>query len=282
MELKTLLIATLFYYKTYGISNENDLTNKFVAEFCVRHELSNILYLCQNCQNYGLKNMYKNITIASKSVKKNNENETLKILQKSFKKSSTLIVIFNDTQIEIIKNIFQARNEGNKEFLLLENNRNLKLRNLQMDLDDDIFIFESLPNRKIQIKEVYKLTSVKNVRENDFTVQMDFYGFWDFYHGFSTPFVAKWDRRSDWRGLQLIVSTLPDTPFVMETVRKDGKLEFNGGTYPEVFLTLQNYFNFTYEIVEPKDGNYGTFDEDLQEWNGMINMTKNREIDASN
>ena len=274
MVLKTLLIFNVF---TFGICN--DLTNKFVAEFCVRHELSNILYLCQNCRNYGLKNMYRNMTIASKNIKKN---DNLDFLQKCFKKSSDLIVIFNNTQSEIIKNIFQARNEENKEFLLLEQNKNLNLKNLRMDLDDDIFIFEKLPNQKIKIQEVYKLTNVKNYHGNKLTIKLDFYGFWDFYHGFSTPFEAKWDRRSNWSGLHFTVSTLPDTPFVMETVTKNGKLEFNGGTYPEVFLTLQNYFNFTYEIIEPPDGNYGTFDEDLQEWNGMINMTKNREIDASN
>ena len=62
---------------------------------------------------------------------------------------------------------------------------------------------------------------------------------------------------------------------------KKGKLEFNGGTYPEVFLTLQNYFNFTYEIIEPPDGNYGTFDEDLQDLSrdrGMraIGLTRER------
>ena len=46
-------------------------------------------------------------------------------------------------------------------------------------------------------------------------------------------------------------------------------------------LYFQNHFNFTYEIVPPPDGNYGIFDEKTQQWNGMIRMAKDRQIDAS-
>ena len=44
-------------------------------------------------------------------------------------------------------------------------------------------------------------------------------------------------------------------------------------------LLFQAQLNFTYEIILPPDGKYGTVDENGV-WNGMVKMTMENDIDA--
>ena len=151
-------------------------------------------------------------------------------------------------------------------------------------MDDDFYIFDDKNAKKIDVYEVYKITSgLENAPMRTARLKIGLFGSWtpDYLNGFNISEILKWERRNDLRELHLKITSLSDVPYVSPFVKDSGgNVEFNGGIYIDIFKVIQAQLNFTYEIVLPSDGSYGILD-DNGEWNGMVKMVKDREVDAS-
>ena len=62
-----------------------------ISDFYYRHELTNVLFVCENCKTKSIEKFYKNYQTASIELDKK-----LSIIELASKKTD-LIVIFNDT-----------------------------------------------------------------------------------------------------------------------------------------------------------------------------------------
>ena len=95
---------------------------------------------------------------------------------------------------------------------------------------------------------------------------------WKLLKGFDTT-------QSKLQGLQLTVATLP--AMKITTKSKINGSAIYSGLYIDYLNLLADDLNFTYSIVEPEDGVYGSdFDGDGQ-WNGIIGMAQRGEIDIN-
>ncbi|TRY79477.1 hypothetical protein TCAL_06562, partial [Tigriopus californicus] len=54
-----------------------------------------------------------------------------------------------------------------------------------------------------------------------------------------------------------------------------------GGMFADVFFNLQEILNFTFQVTQPPDGEWGAILGESQGWSGMIGMLQNKEIDMA-
>jgi len=52
------------------------------------------------------------------------------------------------------------------------------------------------------------------------------------------------------------------------------------GLFADIFHSLQSSLNFTYDLTQPEDGEFGTvIDEELGTWSGFVGQLQREEID---
>ena len=95
-----------------------------------------------------------------------------------------------------------------------------------------------------------------------------------------------WRRRRDLMGTSISVATLTAEPFLFEISQKDlEKYPYqkahsvamaNGmaltGLYADLLGQLMNTLNFTVDIKQAPDGEYGSFDNGSHTWSGLVGM----------
>ena len=174
---------------------------------------------------------------------------------------------------------FNQRKRNNKEYWLLDTtslntiNKETKddLKNLKLDLDDDLFWFE-YSSQGIELYEVYRIA------ENlDITVKS--FGSWSIDKGLTSPIYGKWIRRRNMHGAKLKVMTNLSPPYVTEMIPTGSPGEFEmKGMYAEVFFALQYILNFTFVLSKPPDGQWGALQSDGT-WTGMIRELQDERTD---
>ncbi|XP_069104062.1 glutamate receptor ionotropic, delta-1-like isoform X1 [Argopecten irradians] len=76
-----------------------------------------------------------------------------------------------------------------------------------------------------------------------------------------------------WNGRNMLVATLQWDPFVM----KNGNNSYEGLCF-DIFNEIATRFNFTYDVIEPPDGDWG-LELDNGSWSGVVGMLQRKEID---
>ncbi|KAL3861017.1 hypothetical protein ACJMK2_007110 [Sinanodonta woodiana] len=76
---------------------------------------------------------------------------------------------------------------------------------------------------------------------------------------------------------KMIVSTLEHSPFVIKTTDPNGTVRY-GGMCIDLLEQLSNTLNFTYELIEPSDGVFGSRSPDGR-WNGLVGQLERQEVD---
>ncbi|XP_060078728.1 glutamate receptor ionotropic, kainate 2-like, partial [Ylistrum balloti] len=81
------------------------------------------------------------------------------------------------------------------------------------------------------------------------------------------------NRNYGWNGRNLLVATLQWSPFVV----KNGNNSYEGLCF-DIFNEIATRFNFTYDVMEPPDGDWG-LELDNGSWSGVVGMLQRKEID---
>lgn len=146
------------------------------------------------------------------------------------------------------------------------------LDDLEMDIDDQVYLCEEMGNNDVNLYEAYK------IRQSEPTSILK-YGNWTVDGGLQVSNQEIWQRRSDLGGIQFQVATLLSAPYVtkMEPNNVTGSYEMEG-MFAEVFYALQDIMNFTFVLRPPPDGEWGG-DLGNGSWSGMVGMLQRGEID---
>ncbi|OWF39812.1 Glutamate receptor ionotropic, kainate 3 [Mizuhopecten yessoensis] len=81
------------------------------------------------------------------------------------------------------------------------------------------------------------------------------------------------NRNYGWNGRNFKVATLQWSPFVI----KNGNNSYEGLCF-DIFNEIATRFNFTYDVMEPPDGDWG-LELDNGSWSGVVGMLQRKEID---
>ncbi|KAK3777309.1 hypothetical protein RRG08_038457 [Elysia crispata] len=81
---------------------------------------------------------------------------------------------------------------------------------------------------------------------------------------------------TDFGNATIVIATNPAPPFVIKTV-KDGQPPSYTGFCIDLLNEFAKRLKFSYELVEPQDGQFGSMNKDLT-WSGVIGMVMNKEV----
>jgi len=83
----------------------------------------------------------------------------------------------------------------------------------------------------------------------------------------------------------LITSNILSFPFITEHLGGRGTKENPrmSGLFADIFHALQHTLNFTYNLTQPDDGEFGAvINEELGIWSGFVGQLQRGEIDIGN
>ena len=186
-----------------------------------------------------------------------------------------------ETSIQIFVQIYSNRSRDDHEFWLLDvsfwnafEDVTKLLGNMPLDLDDDLYFYSFEYNKeKVKIWEFYEIhfSRPRKIFE---------YGIWNEIDGLSLVPQTKWVRRRDLEGINLRTLTLKYAPYITELIpinEAGDEYEFEG-LAADFFYNLQSILNFTYTIMKPADGAWGSLQTDGS-WNGMIGELHTQKAD---
>ena len=181
--------------------------------------------------------------------------------------------------------MFNNRTRTRREFWLVHLDLDLTLgdfnqallQEIQVDLDDDLFVTYYVNDEFLQIDEVYKIRP-----EADFELIILPYGNYTNGTGLLLDPYEKWVRRKDLQGVLLKTTALIDTPYITTMAPVQGKSGFfhMEGMFAEVYFSLQEIMNFTFTLVQPPDKQWGTLQHDGS-WSGMVNLLQTQQVDVA-
>ena len=186
-----------------------------------------------------------------------------------------------DDHVEKFLGWFNQRKRTNKEFWLFDITflgtielAKEMLKNLKLDLDDDLYCFSN-SKEGIYLYEVYRI-------HEDYDITVKQYGFWSSNNGLTFPMHEKWTRRKNMEKAKLKVMTLVSYPYITEMPRTaiPGEFEMKG-MYADIFFALQYVLNFTFAITKPPDEQWGAIQSDGT-WTGMVRELEQRKADIGN
>ncbi len=206
-------------------------------------------------------------------------------------KDEDLNVFIHDGQIRtqlMLESHFENRKRTNYEYWLIDTSGmedkasiDDAMNNLNLDFDDDVFLFDTINPETVKVKELYRIHESMPVSLLDYLT-------WSGKNGWQGTSLSKWQRRRNMKQAPLKIGGLPSKPYLYDFPEGDkinGKQYFNygnpAGQFADVFLDLQAILNFTYTLEKPDDKAWG-IKYPNGSWNGMIRMLQFQEIDIGN
>ena len=179
--------------------------------------------------------------------------------------------------------MFNDRTRTRREFWLVHLDLDLTLgdfnqallQDIQVDLDDDLFVTYYVNDEFLQIDEVYKIRP-----EADFELIILPYGNYTNGTGLMLDSYEKWVRRRDLQGVLLKTTALIDTPYITTMAPIPGQPGFfhMDGMFAEVYFSLQEIMNFTFTLIQPPDMQWGALQPDGS-WSGIVNLLQTQQVD---
>ena len=159
-------------------------------------------------------------------------------------------------------------------WLVYEQENTLLSSKIHFPIDSQVYIFKEESSGRILIEEVYQVTRTSR------TLILPF-GSWSEDKGLTISEEPLEERRSDLQGLVLRGQTLPEPPYT-EVETKNGQVAHIGGIMGEMWhLVLEPRLNFTTDLVQPKDREFGVPRENAEEgWTGIVGALMNDEADV--
>ena len=154
-------------------------------------------------------------------------------------------------------------------------NRALSAQEIQVDLDDDLFVTYYVNDEFLQVNELYKIRP-----EADFELIILPYGNYSSETGLVLNPYEKWVRRRDLQGVSLKTVALVDAPYIKTMTPVEGQPGFfhMDGMFADVYFCLQEKMNFTFTLIQPLDKQWGALQPDGS-WSGMVNLLQTQQVD---
>ena len=150
-----------------------------------------------------------------------------------------------------------------------QDNHNIVIDLKLIGLNSDINFLEE-KNGRVYCKEVYSLDGIDGLIEN-------VYGYYSEGAGIVWMEKDRWVRRSDLRGLLLKAIVLQDPGYVKIDKNLSQQHSFRNrnqvgwsGIIPDVFESLAESLNFSFALIPPKDGTFGSYNAESDSWSGMV------------
>ena len=160
------------------------------------------------------------------------------------------------------------------------------MENFEVSFDLNKFGFNSDVTLLIEQDGQTILQDVYSVNVNEGFVDMA-YGFYNDSSGLSLKFTNKWKRRRDLQGITLKAIALEQLGF-LETnnqITEHNKRNINRlpwvGVFPDIFESLAESLNFSFALVSSRDGNWGSYDQETDTWNGAVKDLKDGVADLA-
>ena len=181
--------------------------------------------------------------------------------------------------------MFNDRTRTRREFWLVHLDLDLTLgdfnqallQEIQVDLDDDLFVTYYDNEEFLQIKELYKIRP-----EADFKLIILPYGNYTRETGLELDPYEKWARRRDLQGVLLKTVALESVPYITVMAPIPGQPGFfhMDGMFAEVYFSLQEIMNFTFTLIQPPDMQWGALQPDGS-WSGIVNLLQTQQVDVA-
>ena len=154
-------------------------------------------------------------------------------------------------------------------------NQDFLSREIQADLDDDLFVSYHVNNQSLQIKELYKVRP-----SEDFQLINLPYGNYTSETGLTLSPHEKWVRRRDLQGVAMKIVGLAYVPYItsMTPIEEQPGFFQMEGMSADIIFELQEIMNFTFTLIQPPDMQYGALQADGS-WSGMVNLLQNHQVD---
>ena len=138
---------------------------------------------------------------------------------------------------------------------------------VKMRLDSKIFLY-TFESDRIDVLEVYQV-GTKTFENNVGYINISSATFYESQADY-------WERRKNLQGSRIKVTT--KDLFDFHYLGTNGNYQ---GPFWDIFYVLQQQTNFSIELVENSDGQWGVLSEDNETWTGMVGMLQKREVDVA-
>ncbi len=139
---------------------------------------------------------------------------------------------------------------------------------LNLNLNDQVFVY-----KQSRLWEIYK---IKNTFKEAIVLSYGSYN----DTNVSVTMKSIWHRRQNLRGTKFKVVTEFSPPYTTKLSKESGSWQMDG-MFSQVFHTLQNKLNFTYELENSIDGQWGVVKPDGVTWTGMVGMLMRKDVDIA-
>ena len=160
-----------------------------------------------------------------------------------------------------------------------QDNHNIVFDSKLIGLNSDVNFLEE-KNGTIYFKEVYSINGIDGLIEN-------VYGYYNKDVGIMQVEKDKLVRRSDLRGVLLKAIVLQDPGYVKidknlskYSFRNKNKVGWSG-IIPDVFESLAESLNFSFALIPPKDGTFGSYNAESDSWSGIVKDIMDGDADMS-
>ncbi len=146
--------------------------------------------------------------------------------------------------------------------------------NIPLRLDTNIVIIEEATNDGgFILSDIYAIKSGPPIKKQ--------IGTWDHANRLKLAFPNVLERRTDLGGVTLKNTILPYSVACMVTYDDKGNVVNSTGFLQEILFQLRTSLNFTLEESSPTDKAWGHFHEDTKQWDGMIRLLVDGEVDLA-
>ena len=245
------ILSILFLFNKPFESIGLDLPNiEFIQEFAMRHDLDYIyvhipfpLIPLQVIEEYCKNNRKYEI-----SMKCLTSNHFVNINEIVFQNKDLNVFVHNVNDLlrsfETFKRIFNNRKRSRKDYWILDisyfNEPTKLLKDLYLDFDDDLYLFE---NKSIIEKSDQEVTIFETYKPQDgLPSKFQYYATWsDKEKNLNILNANKWVRRKDLAGVRFKCNAMPGPPYIQKMIprsNKNGEYQVEG-FFSDVFVTLQ-------------------------------------------
>ena len=203
-------LSLMFYICIHTTNAWQIPSDQFLFDFANLHNHKSIIIYLPNIQDQWkngfdkqLIDLWKTAAIRSLKISCVNHEKIANLTHMSILNDDLHVFIPNSSDLihsfDIFINLFSLRKKWDQEFWLIDvsgpksiNNTSGYLQNLQLDLDDNLFLYEynEIPMKEINIKEYYEIHS-------SHPRKLRFYGNWNEISGLKVTGEDKWNRRKN-------------------------------------------------------------------------------------
>lgn len=222
----------------------------FLSEFVAKHDLASITLHLPSTSQISLNDIKTNMreitNLDQKFIVPLNyvSSSTTKNVSGLTYDQDLHVYLLNDqdlpSSIESFVSIYATRELASREYWLVDitsmNADGLAedLKDLKLDLDDDLFLYKVKDDGIIDIWEAYKI-------HKDYDISLIYYGNYTTELGLTVQREEKWSRRRDLQGVKFKCVTLESRPYItqMDPVPNQPEEYTMEGMFAEVFIALQ-------------------------------------------